>query len=565
MSSPDEERVTQKFNLRHIIESQTAEITPHLAIDEINDNFLDAPHPKEEICTDITITIDIKNRKIIFDARGTKGMDMAEMNNFATWGNPHNDPKQIREHGLGGKLACLYLIDQNSSQVQITSQAPGSNQMLRLEINNWWQNLNDNQEFPVVKIPSGEYPEGMTRIELSGVRPERLSGNIARIADELGLTYGPLIIQKIMNLKINLLEPKQVRKIFIPALIPTFSKDLFNQQLNVPITDKSDTRANISWGLIDQNYRTHEQTERRKYLEQSSGISYPDPLQIEGNRLYLYYHGRLLSTIPLSQLEIPGYTKRGSIFTFIIVADITSGWAPKNILKSGLNASSSELTGLKNKIIYFTQTDISRLTKDAGPTQEINQQYRSKIHVAQEALNKTLLTVFDGKSDLMISTFHLPQNTVIFQAGSESKPKSPIKFSLPTRSRNPSLTPPNRNLDKNLQVKEVSGEVQNLIQVVPEITPSLNFPDQKIQAELIVENTGKTVILLNLKHPLVNYWLNQKPGPCTAYLLDLTARILFAEKWKNREPHNSTAFEDGLNRDVDNFLLIAASQGLIEK
>src|SRR5574340_1226265 len=139
--------VTQRFDLQRMVESEATEVDLPVAISELIDNSLDQTL-KGKPC-EIVVTIDARGGKLYFENKNTAGMDKTDFQNFITWGLRHKEGRTYSEHGQGGKLAMVQLLDRSTGNLNIISQAAGSNTFRRMEIINWWQKLEQGLPFDV--------------------------------------------------------------------------------------------------------------------------------------------------------------------------------------------------------------------------------------------------------------------------------------------------------------------------------------------------------------------------------------------------------------------------------
>lgn len=543
----------QRFDIPRWVESELAEIDLTVAVAEIIDNAMDETLPGET-CS-VFISFDAKSGSITFENKNTQGMDIEKMQEFPLWAGKHTDPDKIKEHRLGGKLAILSLISKETGSVTVTSKPRNSDVAYQMSIDNWWKKLLPDEEFAIETIQYEEPDKlGRTRFELTGV--EDIPYNITDLADELGVIYGPLIQDEKLSITLRRLPPRGKRyeeTQVLPVTIP-FKKSLVKLKESVPTGKKGKgPQISVRWGLIDQERKKRDEAARRSIYEAKSVNS------IKGDSLYLYYHGRLLSKIPLSSLKIPGHTVKHIFQSFVVSADIVEGWAPKTILKKALSASASETKDIFQKITSLVEDDVSALVKESD-SDKVPARYVERAKEASTALASVLNEVFDNNIEEMVETFNLP--TRGWEVVSLSKkPKERKQTSKdPTL---PGMRAPAKETKEKKAGRKRSVSKPVWINPVPEFKIS-PFSENSPEAILSIDNeTGKPVIELNYTSPSVAFALRQRGRVYVGELLRIGATALYHEKWLQQFSKDSQSYWEGLQKDVAEFLSKASELKII--
>lgn len=545
------ETIIQTFDLRRLFESRMSELTTGIALQELIDNFLDEPQSGTPM--DILISFYPDENYFSIEAKGTSGMDVSKMQDYATWGKRHTDATKIKEHGQGGKLAALFFLDEVKSTVSITSLPPYSSTVFKMDIPNWWSNLSEQAKFEVKKISQDPQQIGYTRIDLQNIRTNRMPRNIALLADDLGLTYGHSILNSRVKISLREIKKGSIDEILVPPITIPFLESA-KMVKDIPTGKKGEgVSIDIRWGLLDTNDRTQAKINREHYYA-GAADKHIQSKQIEGNAIYLYYHHRLLGTIPLSQLGIPGYTARGQINTFAVEVNIIEGWASKTVLKTALNLSNTETEAIKSKIIFYIKDDLLATIRKPE-NEDLNKKFASKTKAASEILLKVLTKAFQNNMSDLAQTFSLPEPPTTQEIAIRKSPYKQSRTILPG-SRNEYVT-------GNHKSKDVSPNENTNIWTnpVPEFTVTLLPEDD--EAILSINEHGKPTIELNINNPLVAYWLTQKDTQFIRYAFSVGVRILYSEKWKKREPHNTEAFEKGLQHDLNTIYHVTQKLGFL--
>lgn len=543
----------QQFDIPRWVDSQLAEINDAIALGELGDNALDETL-SDAPCI-INIQIDKQAGTLVFKQQNTTGMNAAKMKEFVLWGGVHQDPEKIKEHRLGGKLALLYLLSKSHGNLAILSRPPGSPVAYRMEIDNWWKRLTPKDVFPIKTIPEGGgAQEAYTRFELSGLRNEPL-GKVWEAVDTLGMTYGELIRARKMQISVREYSQhgkKFEKKDVLPVTIP-FRESLFQERTNVPAGDnKSSPRIGLTWGILDTDLKKRDETVRRNHY----GIK--RVAQIWGDRVYYYYHGRMLQIEPLSSLKLPGYTPRMTFESFALKVDIQSGWTPKTILKTALRATAPETIAIRKKIIHYVAPDIAKIVSESRG-EEVSRQYKEKIRIASEGFSTVLSKVFDNNIKDIADMFRLPTEGVMFE-GAQTEYDTGSGGS----KRGAHLLPGSRApIERVSPALTKGGERKGKwINPIPELHIA-SFPDISPEAHLVIDASGKPVIEINYLHPAVFNTLEQRGKTFMTETLRIAAVALFHEKWIKEAPKDSSVYAVGMQKDVANFLKTAKELKII--
>src|SRR3989344_3024733 len=158
----------QEYNIGRMLESELSHMDLSIAIFELIDNALDETPAGQT--SEIVITFDARDKRIVFENRNTTGMGPDKLKRFVQWGQEHTDPLKLKEHGQGGKLGILFMLSKEKGGLTITSSPPGRSDSYQMGISNWWQNLTPGLDFEINTIRNTPEVDrtGYTQLLLEG-------------------------------------------------------------------------------------------------------------------------------------------------------------------------------------------------------------------------------------------------------------------------------------------------------------------------------------------------------------------------------------------------------------
>jgi len=299
--------------------------------------------------------------------------------------------------------------------------------------------------------------------------------------------------------------------------------------------------------LIDQDEKMNSARERENNYKRNLGVGEKaDP--IHGDSIYYYYHGRLLEAVSLQRMKIPGYTRRNIMDSFAVTVDVTEGWAPKTVLKTGLSLSSTELIDINSKVTSLIQGDVASLVK--GSEDSVLEKNRSKTKEVTQDLAAVLNKMFDNNPVQIAETFSLPMSGNIY--GKDRSSNNTVRSSEPL----PGTRASRRETTGEVLPTRKSSERTGWRNPIPDVTIA-NFTNPEAEAELGVDVFGKNVIELNNKNPYVRFILRQKGEVFRGMSLRVCAQVLFEERWKRVYLNNAEKFREMVDRDVEQFMSTA--------
>jgi hypothetical protein len=553
--------ITQRFDISQMIESRMSELDLPAALSELIDNAWDERGPGK---LQIGITFDNDSKRFELNINGTTGMDPAKMNEFVVWGGKRQEPDKIGEHRQGGKLATLFLSNQVSKFI-ITSHPPNNQSLYKLEIVNWWQKLNEREEFPVTVSQVPVNPNGHTYMEICGARSDRFPSDLASLADKIGLIYGPLLASEKMKITLRNISDNHIDDVIVPPVLIQFAEG--NKTINgLPTGHKGNgPKIDVSWGLLDPEKMAKEKTRRANYYKVALDRRFPQTIQADGDKIYFYYSGRLIETTPLSRLGIPGYTSRGLINTFAIQVNIL-GWASKTVLKDRLNVTDPATDAIRRKVVTLVTDYVMNIIRGADP-EHIAERYAPKTTDASQKLTQVLEKMFEGNLAKISEVFSLPMRQIIYESDKDNQEK---QHQEPKRRIFGDRKPKVDSVFKKTESHQTEFDSEpkredKIVQIspIPKFVVSPGFPDGNLEASLTVNENEQAVIIMNYRHPLVSYWLKQSSRQFTTYALSVAANLLYSEKWRKiavNAPNQVQCiqiYEDGVKSDSDNFFAIA--------
>jgi hypothetical protein len=539
-------QVEQRFDLRRMIESEAVEVDLPTAMSELIDNSLD--QTEDGKTCEVLVTLDPKDRKLYFKNKNTAGMDDSDFQSFMTWGLRHAKGRTYSEHGQGGKLAIVQLLDRQRGNLIVTSQAPKSTVFRRMEIAGWWQRLEPGQGFEVVPGKT-EKPEttGYTQIEMDGLKEGVIPTNLIAVADELGQTYAPLLKDRKLSIVLRRL-PKTSGTIDQVNVLPT--EILFNplnssEKKDVPV-NKGAIRFDIKWGMIDQIQREKDRKAR------SSAYS-TNPTQLtgaEGEYIYIYNHGRRHDKIPVTALKILRLgSKKITFANFAVVINITEGVVPRTLLKKGLSPSSPERALILDRTRELIAPTVRKLLKEGDDA--ISQKDKVKVKEASSKFGAVLLGLFNNQQGAIVKEFF----------SDEKASATPLYDSAgkPHGHSNPGGL-----LDKHISLPGIRGErvqketteVRRIEDAIPELrVVSLGkaTPTSELFRDLDQPRT-KLVVAINFDNPEVKWALQERGDIAIAHLLAIAASGLYYNKWVKVYSSDAEICIEAIQEDVANFL-----------
>ncbi len=552
------ETIQQIIDIKRWIRSEISQVDVATAFREIIDNgAIDEAIPGKQAL--VIIDIDTAGNRVIFENRQTNGMDKKAMEKFIRFGQDNRNVNQIKEHGLGGKISLLSLLSEEKSTLTITSKSAGDTTLYRTVLNNWWQKLSHGETFIVESIPTNEVEKsGWTRFELENANLTNVPEDTTKLIDQFGVHYGPRLQKGEMAIKIR--KHKKNGEVTSLQAVPTvihFEASTLHHKDRVPVTGKGqgDVRIAITWGLIDQTKKEQDKLARQG-IYGSKQVT-----QLQGDRCYVYYHGRLLGYLALADLKIPGYRpNRNTLQSFAVTVDIVEGWAPKTIFKDKLNVNAPETEKIYTKVANIIKDDVKKLMSDSESTSQIPETYKARTREANTALASTLTAIFDGNPSLIAKTFSLPLPE------SDSGFGTHEKNSTSNKDKQHTVTLPgirSHNSPKNETSSSKRPTEIVWVNPIPEFTIN-SFPQVHPEAILNISDQGRPQIELNYNNAVIQAAFQQTRGKVfVTMLLRVAAETLYKEKWGKKYPDNSKLFAQGLAEDVALFLEAAKKSKVI--
>lgn len=550
--------VTQRFDLKRMIESEATEVDLPVAIAELIDNSLDQTLTGKTC--EVVITLDAKDSKLYFENRNTAGMDNTDFQSFMTWGLRHKEGRTYSEHGQGGKLAIVQLLDRDHGNLTIISQPANSISFKRMEIANWWQRLEQGLPFDVHSGISTEKGEkGFTRIELDGLRTDSVPANLTQLAESIGYIYAPLI--KDSKLAITLRRISKgggtVSQVNVLPIEIQFNKQQSFEQKGIPVK-KGAIKFDIKWGLVDATLKESDKNARAAAYN-TSALNMMEP---ETPYIYIRNRGRLHDKVPLSSLKL-FRTGRYALASFAASVNIIEGVVERTMLKRGLSPTSPATALILNRIRDVIAPYIQEISK--GSDMALSTKDKQKVKVASSKFGAVLLGLFNNQQSKIVEEFFSGPEFE-FQGSSSEKPTAPTHQAPPSREG---------NISRNVTLPGIRGErvegksykVRRIVDAIPELrivdTFGKNVPVAELQRDTEA-GRNKLVIGINFQNPEVRRLALQAKGDLgIIYLVKIGAQALYHQKWIEFAPKDSATYKEGVEEDVAKFLQKAEELKLI--
>lgn len=537
-------RVSQHFDLTRMIESSASEVDLPTAMGEIIDNALDQTLPGEPC--EVLITLDSREDKIYFENRNTKGMENTDFQSFMTWGLRHEN-SIYGEHGQGGKLAIVQLLEKKTGNLIITSQPANSLYFKRMEVRGWWKKLEQGQLFDVQTSPTQQINnKGFTRIALEGLKENTIPTNLSELADNIGFTYSPLIKGQRLNVLLRRISKsgKFVDSINVVPVEIQFGSDQQFEKKGVPVK-QGKMKFDIQYGMIDAAKKEKDKTIRGNlYQILPANVFEPD-----GESIYIFNRGRLHEKIPLSALKI-FRTRRWTFAGFAAFVNITEGKIERTLLKKGLSPSSPDRHLILEKIKTVIEPFIQTISKESDLA--ISEKDANKVRDASAKFGTVLLGIFGNQQSKIFEEFFLRRDIVQESAKENLVPKirpNTVGGILDRDFTLPGIKGQQIQRDHEIKIKRLEDPI-------PELRIASFGKDTPV-AELTRDvDTGraKLVIAINYDNPKVKLVLQTRGNLGVAYLLEIAAIAMYQRRWIEISPRDSELFIQGVERDVAKFL-----------